>query len=216
MFKAIIFDMDGVLVDSVTPTWKSINILLEPEGLHFSDEQIKKYLSGSLRDNMKTWQKEFHLKEYDIMEFSKKAGAITLDLLKNEKPSKALIDLLKEAKKSNIGCAVATSSLRWRAEKILDLLKIKEFFEVIVTAEDVKKHKPDPEVFLEAARRLQVKPEECAVFEDAANGVEAAQKGNMKAIGLVTKYYSSEELKHANLVIKDFREIDIKKLEKLF
>ena len=141
---------------------------------------------------------------------------IQLELLKDEKPSKDLLNLLKQSKEQGIKCAVATSSLRWRAEKILDLLKIRKSFDAIVTAEDTKNHKPNPDVFLEAARQVGVKPEECVVIEDSRNGVKAAKRGNMKAIGFATKYHSAKEFKHADITINNFSEINIEKLKKLF
>jgi len=72
-----------------------------------------------------------------VEEFSKKAGAIQMDLMKDIKTDQGLLNLLEQAKKQGIKCAIGTSSLRWRAEEMLDLLKIKNFFEVIVTADDV-------------------------------------------------------------------------------
>lgn len=216
MLKAIIFDMDGVLVDSIKPIWESFNLLLKEEGVHFSDEYIKKNLARSLRDNLAAWKKEFGIKEYDLMEFSKRAGEIQFELLKHEKVNQSLLNLLLQSRKQNIKCAVATSSLRWRAEKILDLLNIKEFFTVLVTADDIKNHKPAPDIFLEAARQLKIKPEECVVIEDAGNGIDAAKNANMKAIGLVTKYHPAHELKHADLVINDFSDINIDKIKIIF
>jgi len=216
MLKAIIFDMDGVLVDSVQHIWNSFNVLLKDEGVHFSKEYIKENLVRSLKDNLNAWKQEFGIKEYDLMDFSKKAGAIQLDMIKNEKPSQALLDLLEQAKSQKIKCAVATSSLRWRAERILEVLKISGYFDVVVTADDIKNHKPNPEVFLEAARQAGVKPEECVVIEYADNGIAAAKKGNMKAIGLVTKFHTAEELKEADIVINNFSEVNIERLRKLF
>lgn len=216
MLKAIIFDMDGVLVNSVKPTWESFSILLKENGVNFSDDYIKKNLATSLRDNLQSWKKEFGIKDYDLMEFSKKAGAIQLDLLRNEKVNHNLLNFLKQAEKLGIKCAVATSSLRWRAEKILSLLNIREFFYIIVTADDIKNHKPAPDVFLEAARQLGVQPEECLVVEDAENGIEAAKNANMKAIGLVTEYYSADELKLADIIINNFSELNIDKVKNLF
>lgn len=216
MLKAIIFDMDGVLIDSVKYIWRSFDSLLRDQGVSFTDDYIKKNLSRSLRDNLISWKKEFDIKDYDILEFSKKSGKIQLELMKNEKPEIGLIDLLEQAKKMNIKCAVATSSLRWRAEAILDLLKLRNYFEVLVTAEDVIKHKPDPEVFIEAARRVGVNPEECVVIEDAENGVKTAKNGNMKAIGFLTKYHSRNELSHADLVVSNFNELTLERLNRLF
>ena len=91
-------------------------------------------------------------------------------------PNKSLNKFLKEAKEKGIKLAVATSSLRWRAERILGLLQIKEIFNAIVTAEDVENHKPNPDIFLEAAKQINSLPENCIVIEDAANGI-SSQKG---------------------------------------
>lgn len=216
MLKAIIFDMDGVLIDSIGPIWESFSRVLKDEGIHFSDEYIKKNLARSLRDNLQAWKTEFGTKDHDLMEFSKKAGEIQFELMKKEKVSPSLFNLLLEFKKNGIICAVATSSLRWRAEKILDLLNIKSFFRALVTADDIKNHKPAPDVFLEAANKINVKPEECVVIEDAGNGIDAAKNAKMKTIGLITKYHSADELKHADIVIKDFSELNMKKIKKLF
>lgn len=214
--KAVIFDMDGVLVNSTKYIWKSFNILLKEEGVHFSDDDIKKYLGHSLRDDLALWKKEYKIKDYNLEEFSRKAGEMELGFMKKElKDNKNLMELLKLLKKDSIKLAVATSSLRWRAEKILDLLKIKGYFDVIVTAEDVKNHKPSPEIFLEAAKRLKVNPEYCVVIEDAANGIEAAKAGKMKAIAFLTPYHTKQELSKADLIISDFKELNLEKLEKI-
>ena len=216
MLKAIIFDMDGVLIDSIGPIWESFSRVLKDEGVHFSEDYIKRNLARSLRDNLQAWKTEFGIKDYDLMEFSKKAGEIQFELMKKEKVNSELLALLQESKRNNVVCAVATSSLRWRAEKILDLLDIKSFFQALVTADDIKNHKPAPDVFLEAANKLNIKPEECVVIEDAGNGIDAAKNANMKTIGLITKYHSADELKHADLVIRDFSELNIEKIKKLF
>ena len=215
MLKAIIFDMDGVLIDSIGPIWESFSRVLKDEGAHFSEDYIKRNLARSLRDNLQAWKTEFGIKDYNLMEFSKKAGEIQFDLMKKEKVNSGLLALLQESKEHNIICAVATSSLRWRAEKILDLLGIKSFFQALVTADEIKHHKPAPDTFLEAAKKLNIKPEECVVIEDAGNGIDAAKNANMKTIALLTKYHSLDELKHADLVIKDFSELNVTKIKKL-
>ena len=216
MLKAIIFDMDGVLIDSIGPIWESFDRVLKDGNVQFSDDYIKKNLARSLRDNLQAWKTEFGIKDYDLMEFSKKAGEIQFELMKKEKVNSELLALLQESKQNNIICGVATSSLRWRAEKILDLLDIKPFFQALVTADDIKNHKPAPDTFLEAAKKLNIRPEECVVIEDAGNGIDAAKNANMKTIALLTKYHSLDELKHADLVIKDFSELNIEKIKKLF
>lgn len=215
MVKAIIFDMDGVLINSPKYVWESFEKTLE-ENIHFSKEEIRKYLGRSLRDQLKMWKKDFGIKDYNLEEFSKKAGEIELKLEEKElRPNKKLNNLFKQAKERRIKLAVATSSLRWRAEKILNLLKIKEYLDVLVTAEDVKNHKPHPEIFLETAKQLGVLPKNCVVIEDAISGIKAAKAGDMMAIGLITDYHSKKELKEADLIIKNISELNLEMIEDL-
>ena len=83
---------------------------------------------------------------------------------------------------------------------------------MIVCAEDVAKHKPDPTIFLEAAKQLGIDPEDCVVVEDAANGIEAAKRAGMKAVGLVTEFHTAEELSQADLVIDKLADLKLEKL----
>jgi len=216
MAEAIIFDMDGVLINSTKYIWESFNALLKNEGIHFSNKDIKKYLGKSLRDNLQSWKKEYGIKDYSLEEFSKQAGEMELSLAKKElHPNKKLNYFLEKAKEKVIKLAVATSSLRWRAEKILNLLNIRRYLDILVTAEDVEKHKPHPEIFLEAAKQLGVPPENCVVIEDAKSGIKAAKAGGMKAIGLINDYNSKKELREADLIIKDLSELNIEMVKSL-
>lgn len=213
---AVIFDMDGVLVDSPKYVWKSFNRLLEPQGIHFNDEEIaREYLGRSIRDQINLWKEKYKI-NLDMDEFSGRAWKIQLDLMKGIKVDAYLLNLLNDLKLNGVPMGVGTSSRRFRAEKILDLLKIRSFFSVIVAADDVTKHKPDPELFLTVARKLDVKPENCAVIEDANSGIEAAKKGHMKVIGYLTKYQTIEHLKKSDLIISSFKELDTRKIISLF
>lgn len=214
--KAIIFDMDGVLINSTKYIWKSFNKILGEEGVFIDDKSIKKYLGFSLRDKLKLWKKDYGIKEYDLEEFSKRAGELEFSYYRHRLgENENLKTLLKELKGKGFKLAVATSSLRWRAEKILDLLGIKDYFEVIITAEDIEKHKPNPEIFLKVAKKLNVKPKNCVVIEDAASGIEAAKRGEMKVIALLTKFQGKEDLKEADLIIKHLDELNWKLINNL-
>ena len=217
MLKAIIFDMDGVLINSVKYCWKAFNIALKDSGIRLSNEDIKKSMGIPLKDSLRLWKKDYKIKDYNPEEFSRKAGEIELELMKKDlHPNKALNNLLKEAKEKQIKMALATSSLRWRVDKILKLLEIKDMFDVILTAEDVETHKPSPEIFLRAAEQMNENHYDCVVFEDALSGIEAAIRGNMKVVAVKTEFFSEEELKDADMVINDFSEININKLKNMF
>lgn len=211
MKKAIIFDMDGVLIDSPKYVWKSFNMLLSKFGIHILDEDIKKYLGRSLRDQIKMWREDYNLKEeIDYAQFSKDAFEQEIKLIGNDlKNNDELNKLLDSLKKNGFKLAVATSSHKPRAHKILETLGIKDIFEIIVTVEDVENHKPHPDIFLKAVKDLKLKPSECVVIEDAVNGIQAAKKGGIKAVGLVGKYHSRLDLKEADLVIDSLDELNL-------
>lgn len=203
--------MDGVLIDSPKYIWKSFNMLLSKFGVHIPDEDIKKYLGISLRDQIKMWREDYNLKEeIDYTQFSEDAFEQEIKLIGNDlKNNDELSKLLDSLKKNGFKLAVATSSNKSRADKILEMIGIKDQFEVIVTVEEVENHKPHPDIFVKAANRLNVDPKDCVVIEDAANGIEAAKKGGMKAIALLTKFHVKEDFKDADLIINSLNELNL-------
>jgi beta-phosphoglucomutase len=216
MIEAIIFDMDGVLIDSTKYIWESFNVLLSEYGVNIPDEKIKKYMGRSMRDQIEMWKGDYGIPHLDYHEFSEKAWKIELELMKRDiKTSGPLYDLIEDVKSKGIKLAVATSSTRSRAEKLLDLINVREYLDVLVTCDDVTYHKPHPEIFLKAAEELGVKPGYCVVFEDAKNGIKAAISAGMKSVGKLTYFHSEDELSASNMTINDFSEITIQDLEKI-
>jgi len=217
--EAMIFDMDGVLIDTLDAITDSFNEVLKRYGAELTPEQRKNGLGRSLRDQMEIWKKEYNFEiDIDHVAFSNEAFKVELDILKkNLKENKALINLLNDAKKKGIKLGVATSSNPKRAMELLNLTDLKKYFEVIITAKDVSNHKPHPEIFLTAAKKLNVSPENCVVFEDALSGVKAAKGGNMKVIAILTNLNSAKDFEGlADLTINDFSEISISSLNNLF
>jgi HAD superfamily hydrolase (TIGR01509 family) len=111
-----------------------------------------------------------------------------------------------------IKLAVASSSHKRMIEYVLKKLEIIDFFDSIVGAEDIDRSKPDPEIFLMSAKRLNVKPEECIVVEDSKLGVEAAKKAGMKCLGYFNPSSGKQDLSKADFVADDFCKLDIQKL----
>jgi len=200
--------MDGVLIDSPKYVWKSFNIILGEEGVHIGDEIVKKYLGKRLKDQLQMWKEDFKIKDHNIEDFSKRAGELELGFYKKELNDLNVKNIIVNLKKSGFKLALATSSLKWRADKILNILKIKDYFKVMITAEDVEKGKPNPEMFLKAAEKLNVKSEECVVIEDAVNGIQAAKNAGMKTIALLTKFHTQKEFKDADLIISSLDELN--------
>jgi len=212
---AVIFDMDGVLIDSNDAIWKAQNEVLKRHGIELGPTEIRGYLGKSLRDNLEEWNRKYNL-SIDIESHTKETWAIELKILEKMRPDQNLIKLLNILRKNNVAMAVGTSSDNFIAEKILKILNIKDYFQAIVTSSDVPNHKPNPDIFLEAARRLKTEPKECIVFEDASNGIEAARRAGMKCIARLHNYNLRQELEDADLIIGDFSEVSYDLIKEIY
>ena len=118
---------------------------------------------------------------------------------------------LQRLREAGIPCAIGSSTHRENITTTLDVLGLEEFFSVIVTAEDVKRGKPDPEVFLTAAERLSVEPANAVVFEDALVGIAAAKAGGMRVVAVATTE-PKEKLAHADWVVDRLDELSVAQL----
>jgi HAD superfamily hydrolase (TIGR01509 family) len=122
---------------------------------------------------------------------------------------------LDELRSYGIPCAIGSSTERLNIDTILNVLGIGHYFSAIVSADDVSRGKPDPEVFLTAAQRIGREPARCVVFEDALVGIEAAHRGGMKAIGVATTN-PIEAIGAADLTVHRLDELSMEKLAALF
>jgi len=156
------------------------------------------------------------LSKEDLDEAATKKQSYFLKFLEKEGIDvyKSTVNLIKQLKKNNIKVAVISSSKN--CLHILKKANAVSLFDVIITGNDIPKGrgKPRPDVFLQAAERLSLKPKDCIVFEDAVLGIEAARRAKMKNVG-IDRYNKPEMLKKANLVVSDLSEVNISKLERL-
>jgi len=200
--------MDGVLLDSNNLAADSFNAVLKPYGITMADvkdEFGEGYKGGSLRDFLVA-VKEQYGHSFNLQDFSKQAGDLFFSEMEKSgiKADDSLITLLENLRAQDVALAVGTSSMRWRALKILDLLGLTTYFGSVVTADEVAEHKPNPHIYLEAARQLGIAPENCIVIEDADAGIEAARRGHMRAIGFAKYDVPATALQKADLVVKDW------------
>ncbi|MGG7142852.1 HAD family hydrolase [Clostridium nigeriense] len=180
--KLVIFDMDGLIFDTEKlsyASWaeaaKNFNFDFELKLFHkmlgTNHESIRNLLISELGDKI------------DVDEYIKEKRRINLAMLENGAEKKpGLDDLLKYLEEKNIKKAVATSSNREVALNLLEKASILHYFNYVLCGDEVKKSKPDPEVFLNVAKKLDVNPRNCIVLEDSEAGTIAASRGRMKAI----------------------------------
>jgi HAD superfamily hydrolase (TIGR01509 family) len=206
MIKAIIFDMDGLLVDSEPLYAEAYAHAFSAFGYRLEKSVFFDYWTsrgGSVENFLK--ERGLDLDPKKLREIKRKWYADNYERLL--KPMKGARECVKRL--SIFPLALCTTSPIHEVSKGLDILGVKGLFRVLVTAEDTKRRKPDPEGFIIAARKLGFSPEECLVIEDAEKGVLAAKAAGMKAIAVPNRYTESGDFSRADLVVKDLDQLDI-------
>ncbi len=212
---AIIFDMDGVLADTMPLIHESFEELLRNENIHLSSDQIKMHLTRPLREIHAVWKQEHGLK-LTMQEFSEKAAEIEITkLAQKAQIDSGLLAFLNEMKQNQVPMAVGTASGSKRCLRILELLQLKQFFPVIATIDDAPLPHGKKKIFETAAEKLHVKPENCVVIDDSAYGIDAAKAAGMKTIGFASHNQAREELQESDHVISNFRELNYEKVARL-
>ncbi len=215
MVKAIIFDMDGLLVDS-EPYWKiAEKICFGKLGLQLDDELLRQVMGFRLSEVVEHWynyqpwgEKNFDAVEADVLETVKQLIA------DNSKALPGVVDTLKLCKANDYKIALASSSAMSLISVVVDKLNIRHYFDLLVSAEFEPYGKPHPSVFLTTAAKLQVEPTECLVFEDSVNGMIAAKAARMKCIVVPEVEKQNEPYWHlANQKLKTLADFKLEMVE---
>lgn len=182
MYAALIFDCDGTLVDSMPAHYAAWLATLGPLGITLTEERFYR-LAGTPTDRIAAILTREHQVDADPAEVSRQKESNYLNQLHMLRP----IDPVVQVVRDHLGVkpmAVASGGFRRVVTRQLEHVGLGDAFQALVTAEDTARHKPEPDVFLEAARRLGVPPGECCVYEDADLGVEAARRAGMACVDI--------------------------------
>lgn len=209
-YKAVIFDLDGTLVDSMW-IWKQIDIdFLEERGHNLPDDLQKNIEGMSFTETANYFKNTFNLEE-DIETIKSVWIDMSRQLYSEQiKLKRGILELLDLLKEKGIKVGVGTSNSRELAEDVLKSNNVREYFEVLVTSDDVNKGKPEPDVFLKAAELLNTKPSECLVFEDTHAGVLAGKAAGMDVVAIydaLSSEYMEEIKKSADHYLMCFSEL---------
>ena len=184
--EGIIFDLDGTLVDSEPNYMEADRLLMAHYGVTFTEEMKRRYVGYGNARMMEEIRETFDLPD-DAPTLLKRKNGLYLDLARKKTPlfseMAALLPLLKER---GLPLAIASGSSPEVITEIVDLVGIAAFFDVFVSSEEVAEPKPEPDIFLEAARRLGLAPKKLVVVEDSAHGVEAALRAGMAVVAIPT------------------------------
>ncbi len=209
MIKAVIFDMNGVIINDETIHELAFNRSLVTHGIRVSHEEYQKCCAGKTdRVGFETIAKEKNL-NFDIDQAIHDKDQSYFQLFPaNKKTYPGVIELIKSLK-DKYKLAVCSGSVQREVEMILKEFDIFDCFKVVISAENVTRSKPDPEPYLLAAQRLGVLAEECVAIEDSPSGIAAAKAAGMKCIAITTTHEPSS-LQSADSIVDDFK--DVKKI----
>src|SRR2546423_6165385 len=208
-FRAIIFDLDGVLADS-EPWWNEIDAqLLREHGADYHGEYHREVLGVSYRLAV-----EFYKKKFDISapteELMRRRGEIATEYFANRVglfPSTK--DVLNELREDRLRLALATSSVSASARPFLDRHQLTKFFEVIVAGDEIERGKPEPDIYLRTAEKLGIAANECLVIEDSLSGIAAAKAAHMRVAAIPDRRFVEprEYEKEADYLLGDLAEV---------
>ena len=214
MIKACIFDLDGVIVDTAHYHFMAWRRLAGELGVDLTEQENEKLKGVSRMDSL-----EIILKLGGITKNEQEKEALAskknnwfveyIHSMKSNEIFPGVKELIQQIRASGRKVALASSSKN--AETVIELLGIASLFDVMIDGTMIIKTKPNPEIFLLTASRLNISPKECLVFEDAEAGVEAAVRAGMKCIGVGL----AEQLRKANLIVKNTADFDLKNLNTL-
>lgn len=206
MKKAVLFDLDGVIVDTALYHYKGWKMLADKLGVSFDEQANEKLRGVPRRESLLMLLGNKNPGEDKIKAWCDLKNAFYLEKVKGIKPQDALpgaAHLLQALRKAGYKIALGSSSKN--AKLVLKLLKLTNAFDTIVDGTQITKGKPDPELFITGAQRLGVAPENCLVVEDAESGIEAGIAAGMHTLGIG----KPENLGNAERVIAGLHEIDV-------
>jgi beta-phosphoglucomutase len=216
---ALVFDMDGVLVDSNPYHIENWINFLEARGIAYDREALPKQILGQRNDHL---FREFLGPEKAKNEFDRLSDELEISFrrafLPNAKPLPGLARLIEDCHAAGVPMAVASSAATENVHLIVDALKFRPYFRSMLTGVEVTHPKPHPEIYLNSAEKLGVEPGRCVAFEDSFVGLESASRAGMKVVAIASTF-PAVELKqhgHADLIVRSFEELSLASLLQLF
>jgi len=216
---AIIFDMDGVLVDSNPFHLRKWIDLFQVHGVSFDEQELPKAILGPpnevtfrryLGDGL-TREQMAELSEELEENFRREIGP-------HARAFPGVRPFIEECDAQGIAMAVASAAMGKNVRFLITALGLQDYFRALLTGDEVSHSKPDPEIYLKTAAKLGVDPTHCAVFEDSFVGIEAAKRAGMRCVAIASTF-PLEDLRretHADLILPDFEAVSLETLDLLF
>jgi len=214
-YKALLFDLNGTMIDDMGYHIKAWHRILNELGANLSMERVKEECYGKNHELLeRVFPGRFSQEEKDKLSIEKET-----QYQAEFRPHLQLINgldaILEKAKSAGIKMAIGSAAIMFNIAFVIDGLHIRHYFDALVSADDVKKSKPDPETWLLCAQQLNVSPSDCLVFEDAPKGVESAANAGMDTMVITTMHEPHEFSQYKNVIgfIKNYNDSLVRSLE---
>lgn len=210
-----LFDWDGVVIDSHAQHEESWALLAQEIGTPLPEGFFKKTFGMRNQSIMPLWLPHLEGKAAEIQAMGDRKEELYREILRRDgiEALPGVKDFLKAARAAGIPASVGSSTPRKNIDTVIEMAGLDGLFDAIVSADDVTRGKPDPEVFLKGAERLQRQPSRCVVFEDAFVGIEAGKSGGMKVVAIATTH-PIDKLTLADIAVHDLVNVDPVELAK--
>lgn len=213
---AVLFDMDGVLVDTYHAHFESWLLMAKRAGLSFTEAEFAPTFGRTSREIIAHFWGDGRFSDAEIAALdAEKETAFRQIIAKDFPAMQGVHKLLNDLHAAGWKMAIGSSGPPENVDLTLDKLGQRDLFGAVVTGMDVTKGKPDPQVFLLAAKRLDMPPSRCVVIEDAQPGIKAAHAAGMVGVGFVSTGRTDEELAEADMLIHSLNDITPKVLAEL-
>ena len=218
MLKAVLFDMDGVIVDTEPLHHKAYKMMFNDVGIEVSDAMYRSFTGQSTRSICEFLCKHFDLTlEPIVLEKGKRAHFTRLFF---EDPDLQLLEgveaLIKNYHANGLTLVVASSASMFTINNVMKRFNLDPYFKDKLSGADLKASKPHPEIFINAAKAAGVSPAECFVIEDSTNGIIAAKEANIYCIAYKNVHSKDQDYSRADLLITDYKEITFDKIKASF
>lgn len=217
MLKAVIFDMDGVLIDSEPIHYQSNVTLLKRLSVEFPYDYYKKFIGSTCSYMWECIARDFNL-DKSPQWLNTEGNKICEEIVRKQgyPPVKGAKELVKSIWEAGYKLAVASSSALPTIRSNMEAQGLTGYFDELVSGEDVENPKPAPDVFIKAAKMLGVSPNECLVIEDSRNGVLAAKAADMTCLGFINPNSGEQNLDKADYLTESFEEMDASYLNMIY
>lgn len=216
MLRGLVFDMDGVIIDSHPAHRAAWKTFLSDVGRPTTDEELDVILDGGKRDEILRYFLG-ELGHEQIVEYGKRKDEILRSRGSKLEPMPGVVEFLDCLSNAGVRMALATSASRSRACGTLEALGLTHYFETIVTGDEIAAGKPDPAIYRLASALMQEAPNQLLAVEDAVSGVKSAKAAGMLCLGIAHNGRAEAlQLAGANPIISDFRALSLRNLEVLF